>query len=78
MSMPASRVMHYRELHSQMGEVRAPGVFTKSVHIPEDDKEGHPAMYALGVAVTVLAAGAFIAPNVVAFPFAGPISLLLE
>lgn len=59
-SAAASGVPHYLELNSQIDEL----------------KEGHPGMYALGVAVTVLAAGAFIAANIVAFPFAGPISLL--
>lgn len=44
--------------------------------INQKENQGHPEMYALGVTVTVLAAGAFIAANIVTFPFAGPISLL--
>ena len=48
----------------------------KEVSIPADLQEGHPGLYALGVTVTVIAVGLFIAANVVAFPFAGPISLL--
>lgn len=43
--------------------------------LPETQK-GHPGMYALGVTVTVLAAGAFVAANIATFPFSGPISLI--
>ncbi len=38
--------------------------------IPADRDEGHPSMYALGVVVTVLSAGAYIAPFFITFPFA--------
>jgi hypothetical protein len=48
----------------------------KQIVIPQDIAEGHPGMYALGVTVTVIAVGLFVAANIVAFPFAGPIALL--
>jgi hypothetical protein len=44
--------------------------------VPHEKTEGHPGMYALGVTVTVIAAGLFIATNIVTFPLSGAISLL--
>ncbi len=60
--------------HGVVADEHTPGA--KQIAIPPDIDEGHPRLYALGVTVTVIAVGIFIAANIVAFPFAGPISLL--
>ena len=44
--------------------------------LKEHGRVGHPEMYWLGMTVTILAAGTFIAANIVTFSFAGPISLV--
>ncbi len=64
-------------MNAAVGEITpSPGLMSKSIDVPKDLKKGHPGMYALGVTVTVLAAGAFVAANLFTFPLAGPISLL--
>lgn len=50
--------------------------FFPAAHQAPLARKGHPGMYALGVAVTVLSSAAFVAANIVTFPLSGPISLL--
>ncbi len=78
MTMPDSSLLHYYPMGNRMlgSLVDGPNIGTESISIPVDEKEGHPKMYLLGVTVTILAAGAFVAANIIAFPCAGPISLL--
>jgi hypothetical protein len=43
---------------------------------PVDRDQGHPDMYALGAAVTILSAAAYIAPFFVTFPLAAPAQIV--
>lgn len=44
--------------------------------VPVDRDEGHPGMYTLGAAVTILSIAGYVAPFFIAFPLAAPIQII--